>query len=258
MVRAISLFPAPLTPTNRYVGWSVLDIVQNNPTSHTVHFGGQRGRKLKQTYLSITTESVRPDGNRVQQCVLPGLTTESTSYTFTDPRGLLYSTQFAQPAILLFEAAVFADLRAGGYVSQNAVYAGHSLGEYGALSALARNIPVGALAELAFYRGLMMQASVANRDQGAVATYGMVAVNPARVGNCECLLLKAWIECKLTKLALNQAGLAHLVRLISSKNQELLEIVNFNVDGEQYVCAGTVRCSENSHQSPNLNKMAGA
>lgn len=159
--------------------------MQHNPKSHTIHFGGHRGRQLKQRYLSITTQIVQPDGSRVQQCVLSGLTPESTSYTFTDPRGLLYSTQFAQPAILLFEAAVFADLRARGYVSQDAVYAGHSLGEYGALSALAQNIPVGALAELAFYRGLMMQASVASKDQGTASTYGMMAVNPARVGKCK-------------------------------------------------------------------------
>lgn len=159
--------------------------MQNNPKSHTVHFGGHRGRKIRQNYLSITTETVSPDGSISQQPVLAGLTPESTSYTFTDPRGLLYSTQFAQPAILTFEAAVFAELRAGGYVSPNAVYAGHSLGEYGALSALSQGIPISSLAELAFYRGLMMQASVAGHNEGKGA-FGMIAVNPARVGRCGC------------------------------------------------------------------------
>ncbi|KAG2421340.1 hypothetical protein HFD88_005314 [Aspergillus terreus] len=201
-------------------GWSVLDIVQNNPKSHTVHFGGHRGRKIRQNYLSITTETVSPDGSISQQPVLAGLTPESTSYTFTDPRGLLYSTQFAQPAILTFEAAVFAELRAGGYVSPNAVYAGHSLGEYGALSALSQGIPISSLAELAFYRGLMMQASVAGHNEGKGA-FGMIAVNPARVD-------------------FNQAALDQVVRIIASKSGELLEIVNFNVDGEQYVCSGTI------------------
>lgn len=110
------------------------------------------------------------------------LTPESTFYTFTDSRGLLYSTQFAQPAILVFEAAVFGDMRSKGYVSGDAVYAGHSLGEYGALSALSRHVPIGALAELAFYRGLMMQAVVDGQDG---MTYGMVAANPKRVGSCK-------------------------------------------------------------------------
>ncbi|KAF9895183.1 hypothetical protein FE257_000085 [Aspergillus nanangensis] len=202
-------------------GWSVLDIVQNNPETHTIHFGGQRGRKIRDNYLAITTESVGPDGSCVQKPVLYGLTSTSTSYTFTDPRGLLYSTQFAQPAILLFEAAAFAELRARGHVSHHAIYAGHSLGEYGALSALSQDIPVAALAELAFYRGLMMQASVTRNDGGSV-TYGMVAVNPARVGKF-----------------FNQTSLDRLVRLVATTSQELLEIVNFNVDGEQYVCSGT-------------------
>ncbi|KAL4786529.1 acyl transferase domain-containing protein [Aspergillus varians] len=202
-------------------GWSVLDIVRNNPKSLTIHFGGRTGRKIRQKYLDITTEVVLPNGRRVQRPVLAGLTPTSTCYTFTHPRGLLYSTQFAQPAILLFEAAAFAELRAKGYVSQGAVYAGHSLGEFGALSALSRSIPTGALVELAFYRGSVMQASVARDDQGAT-TYGMVAMNPKRVGKF-----------------FTQSTLGCLVSQIAAQSQQLLEIVNFNIEGEQYVCSGT-------------------
>ncbi|KAL4930380.1 acyl transferase domain-containing protein [Aspergillus undulatus] len=203
-------------------GWSVLDIVRNNPKSLTVHFGGRNGRRIRQRYLKMTTEVVLSDGSRAQKSVLAGLTPTSTSYTFTHPKGLLYSTQFAQPAILLFEAAAFAELRAKGYVSSEAVYAGHSLGEFGALSALSRSIPTGALVELAFYRGSVMQASVARDDQDAT-TYGMVAMNPKRVGKC-----------------FTQTTLGCLVSQIAAQSQELLEIVNFNVEGEQYVCSGTV------------------
>ncbi|KAL2864364.1 acyl transferase domain-containing protein [Aspergillus lucknowensis] len=202
-------------------GWSILDIVRNNPKSLTVHFGGQHGRKIRQKYLDITTEVTLPDGRRAERPVLAGLTTSSTSYTFTHPKGLLYSTQFAQPAILLFEAAAFAELRAKGYVSQGAVYAGHSLGEFGALSALSRSIPTGALVELAFYRGSVMQASVAHNDRG-MTTYGMVAMNPRRVGKY-----------------FPQGTLGCLVRRIAAQSRELLEIVNFNIEGEQYVCSGT-------------------
>ncbi|KAL5049031.1 hypothetical protein BDW71DRAFT_217703 [Aspergillus fruticulosus] len=202
-------------------GWSVLDIVRNNPKSLTVHFGGRNGRKIRQRYLDITTEVVLPNGQRVHKPVLTGLTSTSMSYTFRHPRGLLYSTQFAQPAILLFEAAAFAELRAKGYVSQGAVYAGHSLGEFGALSALSRSIPTGALVELAFYRGSVMQASVASDDDGST-TYGMVAMNPKRVGSF-----------------FTQTTLGCLVSQIAAQSQELLEIVNFNIEGEQYVCSGT-------------------
>ncbi|RMZ44106.1 hypothetical protein AFCA_013146 [Aspergillus flavus] len=202
-------------------GWSVLDIVRNNPKTLTIHFGGKQGRKIRENYLSITAETVLPNGDRMQKPVLAGLTPTSASYTFHDPRGLLYSTQFAQPTILLFEAAAFAEMRAKGYVSREAVYAGHSLGEYGALSALSEFIPTIALVELAFYRGLMMQASVA-RDGEESARYGMVAVNPERVGK-----------------AFDQASLSTMVCTIAAESRELLEIVNFNVDGEQYVCSGT-------------------
>ncbi|RDW87105.1 Fatty acid synthase beta subunit [Aspergillus mulundensis] len=202
-------------------GWSVLDIVRNNPKSLTIHFGGRKGRSIRQKYLDITTEVVLSDGQRVQKSVLAGLTSTSTSYTFRHPRGLLYSTQFAQPAILLFEAAAFAELRVKGYVSQGAMYAGHSLGEFGALSALSRTIPTGALVELAFYRGSVMQASVARDDQGST-TYGMVAVNPKRAGKF-----------------FTQSTLGCLVSQIATQSQELLEIVNFNIEGEQYVCSGT-------------------
>ncbi|KAL3469429.1 acyl transferase domain-containing protein [Aspergillus californicus] len=202
-------------------GWSILDIVRNNPKSLTVHFGGRHGRQIQQKYLSITTEVSLPEGRPMQMPALAGLTAASTTYTFRHPRGLLYSTQFAQPAILLFEAAAFAELRAKGYVSQGAVYAGHSLGEFGALSALSSSIPTGPLVELAFYRGSVMQASVARDDQGAT-TYGMVAMNPKRVGSY-----------------FTQATLGCLVRQIAAQSQELLEIVNLNIEGEQYVCSGT-------------------
>ncbi|GAB1207340.1 hypothetical protein APSETT445_006055 [Aspergillus pseudonomiae] len=206
-------------------GWSVLDIARNNPKALTIRFGGKHGRKIRGNYLSITAERVLPNGDRVQEPVLAGLTAESASYTFHDPRGLLYSTQFAQPTILLFEAAAFAEMRAKGYVSREAVYAGHSLGEYGALSALSEFIPTLALVELAFYRGLMMQASV-ERDRGESATYGMVAANPERG--------------ELTNPVFDQASLSTVVRTIAAESRQLLEIVNLNVDGEQYVCSGTL------------------
>jgi fatty acid synthase subunit beta len=190
---------------------------------------------------------------------LGGLTPTSTSYTFHDPRGLLYSTQFAQPTILLFEAAAFAEMRARGYVSREAMYAGHSLGEYGALSALSKFVPTSTLVELAFYRGLMMQASVARDGEGGT-TYGMVAANPRRVGNCRYSGNVA-PTAKLTSIAFDQSSLSTLVRMIVAESRELLEIVNFNVDGEQYVCSGTVNVSNvqgpclmlTVHQTTNLH-----
>lgn len=41
-------------------------------------------------------------------------------------------------------------------------------------------------------------------------------------------------------IAINENFLRDLVAAISERSSSLLEIVNYNVDGEQYVCAGTV------------------
>ncbi|KAL5333062.1 hypothetical protein BJX70DRAFT_382030 [Aspergillus crustosus] len=75
--------------------------------------------------------------------------------------------------------------------------------------------------ELAFYRGSVMQASVARDDQGGT-TYGMVAINPKHVGKY-----------------FTHATLGCLARQIAAQSQELLEIVDFNIECEQYVCSGT-------------------
>ena len=44
-----------------------------------------------------------------------------------------------------------------------------------------------------------------------------------------------------TCLVFNEAALRQLVQLISQTSQLLLEIVNFNIQDQQYVCAGHVR-----------------
>jgi hypothetical protein len=41
-------------------------------------------------------------------------------------------------------------------------------------------------------------------------------------------------------LGFNEQGLNVVVRIIGEESESLLEIVNYNVEGEQYVCAGTV------------------
>ena len=116
--------------------------------------------------------------------MLKALDHHSTSYTFADAQGLLYSTQFAQPAITILEKASFEDMRSKGLVQESASFAGHSLGEYGALSAVADFIPFKALMGVCFYRGLAMQAAMERDEQGRTE-YAMVAVSPVRVGKCE-------------------------------------------------------------------------
>jgi malonyl CoA-acyl carrier protein transacylase len=44
----------------------------------------------------------------------------------------------------------------------------------------------------------------------------------------------------LTRIVFNENGLRCVVNIVATESKALLEIVNFNVEGEQYVCAGTV------------------
>jgi fatty acid synthase subunit beta len=209
-------------------GWSILDIVRNNPKEVIVHFRGKEGRRIRDNYLSMTIQTTSDDGKTIQKPILEGLSSTSTYYRFSEPRGLLYSTQFAQPAILVLEKAAFVAMQGKGLVQKNAVFAGHSLGEYGSLAALADFMPFRELAGVVFYRGLAMQVNM-QRNRSGSTDYGMVAVSPARVG--------AWFDENL---------LRHTVQLIAERSNELLEIVNFNVEGDQYVCAGKVSQSINS------------
>lgn len=131
----------------------------------------------------MTIETISPDGQTITEPILKGLTRESKSYTFSESRGLVFSTQFAQPSILLLEKATFEDMRSKGLVQAGATFAGHSLGEYGALSALTDFMPLKTLMDVVFYRGLTMQVAM-ERDQHGRTDFSMVAVNPQRVGKC--------------------------------------------------------------------------
>lgn len=112
---------------------------------------------------------------------MDGLTYDSESYTFQEPRGLLFSTQFAQPAITLMNLAETASLQSRGLMQQDAYFAGHSLGEYSALAACAGFMPLEALLGLVFYRGTVMQFAM-EKDSSGQTEFSMVAVNPSRVG----------------------------------------------------------------------------
>ncbi|KAK8033901.1 fatty acid synthase subunit beta [Apiospora marii] len=204
-------------------GWSILRVIRENPKELTIHFRGRQGQRILGNYLDMQTEVLGSDGTRHLMPIIPGLGRHSASHTFADPRGLLQSTLFAQPAIILVERATFAHLRERGLVQEGAVFAGHSLGEYGALSSLTDFVSLRDMLSIAIYRGLTMQLAIP-RDLEGHTGYSMVAANPSRVGKY-----------------FDDKALRHIVRYIHQESGELLEIVNFNVEGDQYVCAGHVR-----------------
>ncbi|KAJ2806670.1 fatty acid synthase alpha subunit Lsd1 [Coemansia guatemalensis] len=204
-------------------GIPLVDIVRNNPQSYTVHFVGQRGTKVRDNYRAMVYEYSERDGSRlIARPLFPDIFESTESFTFYSERGLLYATQFTQAAMLICEVAEFAHLRAAGVVPEHAAYAGHSLGEYAGLTAIGGVFTPEAAADIGFCRGLTMQQSV-RRDAQNRSIYGMVAVSIARVG--------AWFtleDLTATVAAIKDYG----------GYDGLLEIVNYNVRGMQYVASG--------------------
>lgn len=71
-------------------------------------------------------------------------------------------------------------MRAHGLIQENSQFAGHSLGEYGAIAAVGDIMPLEQLLFAVFYRGLTMQISM-ERDAAGRTEYSMCAVNPSRL-----------------------------------------------------------------------------
>ncbi|ODV58075.1 tetrafunctional fatty acid synthase subunit FAS1 [Ascoidea rubescens DSM 1968] len=204
-------------------GFSILDIVKNNPNEMTIYFGGAEGRKIRQNYMSMMFETIDEDGNLKSEKIFKDIVKETNSFTFKSPTGLLSATQFTQPALTLMEKASFEDLKSKGLVPQDCMFAGHSLGEYSALASLGDVMPIESLVEVVFYRGMTMQVAVP-RDEKGRSNYGMIAVNPSRVST-----------------TFTDAALRFVVEHIAKQTQWLLEIVNYNVENQQYVAAGDLR-----------------
>lgn len=128
----------------------------------------------------MTRTSTWPESDGKEELILKNLTPRSTSYTFSCSKGLLFSTQFSQPALALMEMAEHENLSAQGLIQSNALYAGHSLGEYAALGACTSFMSFESLLTLIFYRGMKMQNAL-QRDSFGRTDYSMKAVDPSRV-----------------------------------------------------------------------------
>ncbi|AZN30182.1 DUF1729 domain-containing protein [Flaviflexus salsibiostraticola] len=141
--------------------------------------------------------------------------------TYRHPEGVLNLTQFTQVALATLAFAQTARLREAGAVVDGAYFAGHSLGEYNALSAYAGTIDLETVVELVFHRGATMHNLVPRDEQGR-SNYQMGALRP------------------------NQFGVGHddvtdYVAGVAKASGEFLEIVNYNLAGQQYAIAGTIK-----------------
>ncbi|RMZ83358.1 hypothetical protein DV737_g1656, partial [Chaetothyriales sp. CBS 132003] len=204
-------------------GLSIINIVKNNPKELTIHFGGPRGKAIRQNYMAMTFETINADGSVKSEKIFKEIDDNTTSYTYRSPTGLLSATQFTQPALTLMEKASFEDMRSKGLVQRDSSFAGHSLGEYSALASIAEVMPIESLVSVVFYRGLTMQVAVERDEQGR-SNYSMCAVNPSRISK-----------------TFNEPALQFVVENIAQTTGWLVEIVNYNVADMQYVCAGDLR-----------------
>ncbi|MEY8566966.1 fatty acid synthase subunit beta domain-containing protein [Corynebacteriaceae bacterium 7-707] len=140
--------------------------------------------------------------------------------TYQHPDGVLYLTQFTQVALATLALAQTARLREADALVADAYYAGHSLGEYTALSAYAGTIELETVLEVVFHRGSTMHHLIP-RDENGRSNYRMGALRPNQFG-------------------VDDDHVVDYVNSVAEKSGEFLEIVNFNLAGEQYSVAGTV------------------
>ncbi|SPT54031.1 3-oxoacyl-[acyl-carrier-protein] synthase 2 [Actinomyces bovis] len=139
--------------------------------------------------------------------------------TYRHPEGLLNLTQFTQVALATVAMATTARLAEAGALVEGAAFAGHSLGEYTALSAYGRVMPVETTISIVFQRGSTMHTLV-ERDEHGASRYRMGALRPNQAG------IKA-------------EAVEAYVKEVSERTGEFLQIVNYNLAGVQYAIAGT-------------------
>ena len=136
------------------------------------------------------------------------------------PDGVLFLTQFTQVAMATLAVAQVAEMREEGVFVEDAITCGHSVGEYNALAAVTGILPLEALLEIVFRRGMAMHHLVPRDKQGR-SNYRLAAIRPSQAG-------------------LEDDEVAAFVAELSEATGEFIQIVNFNLRGSQYAIAGTV------------------
>jgi len=165
--------------TRKSLGFSIIDVIDNNPTKLVVG-----------------------------------------DTTFRHPKGVLNLTQFTQVALAVVAYGQTERLRVAGALSSQNMYAGHSLGEYTALASLANIFDLEAVIDIVYSRGSAMHSLVPRDEQGR-SNYGLGALRPNMIG-------------------VAAEDVNDYVQRVAEESGEYLEIVNYNIAGQQYAVAGTL------------------
>lgn len=196
--------------------------MKRNPKTLTINFSSLQGTRVRQSYLDVQS-MLKANDSQDSREIFGGLHAKSRSFTFRHADGMLSMTQFAQPALVVLELAAFRHMKQLGRVPDDARFAGHSLGEFVALGCLTEAVSLTNLLKTVFIRGTLMQMAVP-RDARGRSGFGMAAIDPSRV-----------------RKDFSDAELQVLVDAVAGRTGFLLEMVNRNVRGKQYVCAGDNR-----------------
>ena len=137
------------------------------------------------------------------------------------PDGVLFLTQFTQVAMATLAVAQVAEMREAGVFVEDAITCGHSVGEYNALAAVTGILPLEALLEIVFRRGMAMHHLVP-RDAARPEQLPPRRDPP--------LADRAWPT--TTSPTSSPPS--------PSESGEFIQIVNYNLRGSQYAIAGTV------------------
>ncbi|MCT1628610.1 DUF1729 domain-containing protein [Corynebacterium sanguinis] len=140
---------------------------------------------------------------------------------FKHPNGVLHLTQFTQVALAVVAYAQTERLRDANALATGAMFAGHSLGEYTALASLGGIFDLEAVIDIVYSRGSAM-GSLVPRDAEGNSDYGMGALRPNMIG-------------------VAPGDVVDYVASVAHAAGEFLEIVNYNISGQQYSVAGTKR-----------------
>ncbi|KAK0213644.1 hypothetical protein IW262DRAFT_1517286 [Armillaria fumosa] len=164
-----------------------------------LHLSGHPRRQIRLLYLTTTNmdmtyDTIGKDGTIKTLPPFADIDVRTPKY----PTGLLYAIQFAQIALVVTVKAAFEDLR-----------------EYAALATITDIFPVSSLVDVVFYRGITMQRAVEHDSMNR--SNAMCAVNPSRVSK-----------------TFNDIALREVVDSLSNITALLLQIVNYNVEGQQY------------------------
>ncbi|PKQ14601.1 MAG: 3-oxoacyl-ACP synthase, partial [Actinobacteria bacterium HGW-Actinobacteria-8] len=136
----------------------------------------------------------------------------------THAKGVIHLTQLTQVAMAVLAYAQVAELAEQGVYVEDAVFCGHSVGEYNALSAAAQVLPLEAVVAIVYQRGRVMHGLVP-RDAHGDSGFRMGVIRPHYAG-------------------LDHAAAEALVAAVAERTGRFLEIVNYNVRGRQYSVTG--------------------